>query len=71
MSTQAPSILGGESVYCINHAQVDEALRLAEQDAEAAPRIQEVLRMVERSLTRNERAALAFVLIERLRSSAG
>jgi hypothetical protein len=69
MSNDATSILGADTVYCINHAQLDEALRLAERDADAAPRLQEVLRMVERSLTRNERAALAFVLIERLRAS--
>jgi len=69
MNARDASVLGGDSVYCINHAQLDEAFRLAEHDAEAAPRIQKVLRAAEQSLTRNERAALAFVLIERLRSS--
>jgi len=63
------SLLGGESVYCINQSQIDEAMRLAEKDEDSAARIQDVLGLVERTLTRNERAALAFVLIQRLRNS--
>ncbi|MBL7076960.1 MAG: hypothetical protein ISS31_05785 [Kiritimatiellae bacterium] len=62
-------LLGGESVYCINKNQLADAVRMAEEDPVSAPRIGEVLAHAEAHLTRNERAALAFVLIERLRTS--
>ena len=69
MSTEPVSLLGGESVYCINEGQLRDASRLADEDPESSPKIQSQLDTVEASLTRNERAALAFVIIERLRKS--
>lgn len=69
MSAQPTSILGGDSVYCINQAQLSEAVRLTEEDKESAPKLQRLLAKVEAECTRNERAALAFTLIERLRTS--
>ena len=57
---------GGESVYCINQTQIREAFRLAREDPEAAPRIRQEIERLEGALTRNERAALAFVLIDNL-----
>ncbi|HID77602.1 MAG TPA: hypothetical protein EYP56_16600 [Planctomycetaceae bacterium] len=73
MSTGPVDILGGESVYCINRRQLDTALQLAERDPQTSPRIQAAIRSLESTLSRTELAALAFVLIERLRknSSAG
>ena len=35
MSVAPTSILGGDSVYCINQAQLKEAVRLYESDSEA------------------------------------
>ncbi len=69
MSVNPKSILGGESVYCINEAQLKESQRLVEQDPVSAPKLKEILESIEACCTRNERAALAFTLIERLRSS--
>jgi len=69
MSIEPVSLLGGESVYCINEAQLRDAARLADEDPESSPKIQSQLEAIEASLTRNERAALAFVIIERLRKS--
>ena len=69
MSAEPVSLLGGESVYCINEAQLLDAARLADEDPESSPKIQSQLETIEASLTRNERAALAFVIIERLRKS--
>ncbi len=69
MSVDPVSILGGESVYCINQGQLKDAMRLAQEDETSSPRIQAALAGLEQSLTRNERAALAFVIIERLRDS--
>ena len=69
MSIEPVSLLGGEYVYCINEGQLRDATRLADEDPESSPKIQSQLETVEASLTRNERAALAFVIIERLRKS--
>ncbi len=69
MSTEPVSLLGGESVYCINEGQLRDATRLADEDPESSPKIQSQLEAIEASLTRNERAALAFVIIEQLRKS--
>ena len=69
MSIEPVSLLGGESVYCINEGQLRDAVRLADEDPESSPKIQSQLEAIEAALTRNERAALAFVIIERLRKS--
>ena len=66
MAVQAVDITGGESVYCINQAQIAAAFRLAQQDPEAGPRINAALGSIQRDLSRNEQAALAFVLIDKL-----
>jgi hypothetical protein len=66
MSVRPIELLGGESVYCINEAQLRSAFRLAEQDPQSGPRIQGELAALEAKLSRNERAALAFVMIDRL-----
>jgi len=69
MAVRPIELLGGESVYCINHAQLKSAFRLAQDDPHSAPRIQQEIAGLEERLTRNERAALAFVLIDRLLKS--
>lgn len=66
MSVKPIELLGGESVYCINESQLKSAFRLANEDPQAAPRIQTEIAALEQKLSRNERAALAFVLIDRL-----
>jgi len=63
------SILGGESVYCINEAQMRDAQRLANEDPKSSKKIQSQLKEIENNLSRNERAALAFTIIENLREN--
>ncbi|WP_136807844.1 hypothetical protein [Desulfosediminicola flagellatus] len=63
-------LLGGKSVHCINEQQMAEAIRLAEDDKEASPKIQKRLKELEGDLSRNELAALAFIIIQRLKNSA-
>lgn len=70
MSAEPISLLGGKSVYCINQGQLQEARHLAQDDPASAPRIQQRLQALRQDLTRNEQAALAFVLIEELLNSA-
>ena len=69
MAVQPVDLTGGESVYCINQQQLERAFDLADADAESGPKIREALDGLERDLSRNERAALAFVLIDRLLKS--
>lgn len=69
MPVPPTSILGGESVYCINQAQLDESVRLTESDPDSAVKLQALIKNIEDDCSRNERAALAFTLIQRLRSA--
>lgn len=72
MAVKPIELLGGESVYCINQSQLQGAFRLANEDPQSAPRIQAEIAALEQKFSRNERAALAFVLIDRLlKSGAG
>ena len=64
MAISPISILGGDSVYCINEAQMRDARRLAEDDPESSKKIKAI---IESDFSRNERAALAFTVIENLR----
>ena len=62
MSIKPVSILGGKSVYCISEGQLRDAFDLYENDSEAGPRIQAKLEDLEANMSRNERAALAFIV---------
>ena len=66
MALHPIDLTGGESVYCINQAQLARAFQLAEADDESGPRVRAALEGLDKNLSRNERAALAFVLIDRL-----
>jgi hypothetical protein len=70
MSVEPIPLLGGKSVYCINESQLREAYQLGQVDPETAPRIQAKLAELQSSLSRNEQAALAFLIIDRLLQSA-
>ena len=70
MTVRPIELLGGESVYCINQSQLASAFKLAFDNPETAPKIQAELKDLESRLSRNERAALAFVMIDRLLKSS-
>ena len=63
------SILGGDSVYCINEAQMNQAKQLAEDDPESSIKIKSMIKALESDFSRNERAALAFTIIDNLREN--
>ena len=67
MAINPISILGGDSVYCINEAQMRDARRLAEDDPKSSKKIKAIMEKLESDFSRNERAALAFTVIENLR----
>ncbi len=60
------SLTGGESVYCINEAQLAKAKKLVEGEGPESDRVREAIVAMENEYSRNERAAIAFVVIERL-----
>jgi len=70
MTIKPIELLGGESVYCINQSQLANAKKLAFDDPTTSPRIQDEIKALEIKFSRNERAALAFVLIDRLLKSS-
>lgn len=70
MAPEPIPLLGGKSVHCINEQQMAEAWRLMEKEPGSSANIQAVLEQVEATLSRNERAALAFVIISRLKETA-
>lgn len=59
-------LTGGESVYCINQAQMTRTRDLVDSDNESGEKVRQILGELEAKLSRNERAALAFAIIERL-----
>lgn len=69
MVTNPIPILGGKSVFCINEEQMKEAARIRKEDRATAQKLESILSKIERDLTRNEQAALAFTLIERLKNN--
>ena len=69
MAISPISILGGDSVYCINEAQMREAKKLAEKDPESSQKLKSIIENLESDLSRNERAALAFTIIDNLREN--
>lgn len=70
MAHEPIPLLGGKSVHCINEQQMAEALKLADEVPGSSEKIQATLVELESNLSRNERAALAFVIIHRLKETA-
>lgn len=66
MSVEPQDITGGKSVYCFNQKQLDGAFRLFGEASEAGAALRKEVTRIEQHLSRNQRAALAFVLIDRL-----
>ena len=66
MSVEPQDITGGKSVYCFNQKQLDGAFALFEELSETGDVFRGEVARLEEVLTRNQRAALAFVLIDRL-----
>ncbi len=68
---QEIEISGGESVYCFNEGQLKKAYDMVMNDPENAKKLRSILNLLETKFSRNERAALAFVLIDRMLRSSG
>jgi hypothetical protein len=69
MAMKPIDLTGGKSVYCFNESQIRTAYDLVYGQSDASAKLQAELEQMEQDLTRNERAALAFVMIDRLLKS--
>ena len=69
MSVRPIDILGGESVYCFNQAQLKGAFDLSKSEGASGDKIRAAIADLEDNFSRNERAAVAFVVIDRLLKS--
>ena len=69
MAIKPLDLTGGKSVYCFNQHQLDQAFKLAAAEDEPGRKVRAELDRLDKALTRNERAALAFVIIDRLNKS--
>lgn len=70
MSLKPIDLTGGKSVFCFNEAQFDQAQRLFAADDESGEKIRAEFERLEGEFTRNERAALAFMVIDRLNKTS-
>jgi hypothetical protein len=59
-------LTGGESVYCINTFQIEKAEAMYASNGESADRLRDTMERMETELSRNERAAVAMLLLQRL-----
>jgi hypothetical protein len=66
MSRQPIDFTGGKSVYCFNQQQLDRATALLQENSPAGERIRATVAKLEAECTRNEQAAVAFILIQHL-----
>ena len=66
MAVKEFDLEGGDSVYCINEMQLRKAFEMIDAESESGEKIGKIIDEIETDLTRNERAALSFLLIDRL-----
>jgi hypothetical protein len=69
MSLQEVDLTGGDSVFCINTSQMKRARSMISEDSASSTKINTYLDDLSSKLSRNEQAALAFLLIERLQKT--
>ena len=69
MTKEPISLLGGKSVYCINEGQLADAMKMADEQSESGEKVRTKIEEIEADMTRNERCAMAFVLLDRLLKS--
>ena len=70
MAIEPVDLTGGKSVYCFNEAQLKHAFDLYEAEGESGDQIRAEVERLEAALTRNQRASLAFVIIDHLNKTS-
>ena len=69
MTLRPIDLTGGKSVYCFNRQQLDRAQALFQEESPGGERLRAEVARLRSEWSRNERAALAFLLIEHLNST--
>jgi len=69
MSVQPIDLTGGKSIYCLNEQQLERAMRQFQEDSPAGDRIRAAVTRLEAECSRNEQAAIAFLLIQHLHAT--
>jgi hypothetical protein len=70
MSLPPVDLTGGKSVYCLNQQQLDRATALFQEVSPAGERLRAAVAKLEAECSRNEQAAIAFILIQHLNATA-
>ena len=70
MSRPPIDLTGGKSVYCLNQQQLDRATALFQADSPTGERLRAAIARLEAECSRNEQAAIAFILIQHLNATA-
>jgi hypothetical protein len=70
MSLKPIDLTGGKSVYCFNEHQLSGAFALFAENSPSGDRIRAEVTRLEQTCTRNEQAAIAFVLIDHLNKTS-
>lgn len=68
--TRQLDLSGGESVYCITTFQMEKAAELYSGEGDSSERVRDAIARLETELSRNERAAIAMLLLKRLKAHA-
>ena len=70
MSIKPLDLTGGKSVYCFNESQLNTAFELADGETESGDKIRAAVATLEAELSRNERCAVAFRIIDNLNKTS-
>ena len=65
-SARQLDLTGGESIYCINTFQIEKAQEMFAGEGESSDRLRDTIAKLDTNLTRNEQAAIAMLLLQKL-----
>jgi len=70
MAIKPIDLTGGKSVFCFNESQFAQAQGMFDAEDESGEKIRAEFKKLEAEFTRNQRAALAFMIIDQLNKTA-
>jgi len=70
MAIDPIDLTGGKSVYCFNQTQITKAHDLVNAEDEAGEKVRAEMARLKEAWTRNEMAAMAFVILDELNKTS-
>ena len=70
MTIKPIDLTGGKSVFCFNEQQLHGARSLFKSEGESGDKIRAYVEELKANCSRNERASIAFMIIEELNESS-